>query len=181
MSSQRAVIAVVTGSRAEFGLLEPVIRACMARADLSVLVVVAGSHLAGPAETWRDVERAGFEIAARVPMQESGRSGAAPDALALGRGVEGFARVFEEFRPRWTVVLGDRIEAFSAASAACVGRWAVAHIHGGDRAEGIADEALRHAITKLAHLHLCASEESARRVLRMGEPAATVQIGRAHV
>src|SRR5205814_10141422 len=88
---------------------------------------------------------------------------------ATGRGIAGFARVFEEIRPDWVVVLGDRIEAFAAASAASIGGIAVAHIHGGDRAEGIADEAMRHAITKLAHLHLAATEQSAERIIRMGE------------
>jgi UDP-hydrolysing UDP-N-acetyl-D-glucosamine 2-epimerase len=72
-------------------------------------------------------------------------------------------------RPDWVVVLGDRIEAFAAASAASISGIAVAHIHGGDRAEGIADEAMRHAITKLAHLHLAATEQSAERIRRMGE------------
>jgi UDP-N-acetylglucosamine 2-epimerase len=76
--------------------------------------------------------------------------------------------------PDWVVVLGDRIEAFAAASAASIAGIAVAHIHGGDRAEGIADEAMRHAISKLSHLHCAGSEQSARRLIRMGEPARCV-------
>jgi len=169
-------VAVVTGSRAEFGLLEPVMRAINAEAGLDLLVLVAGAHLLKPAETWREVA-ARWEIAATVPMQRSDQpTGRPADAAALGRGVCGFADVFVEHRPGWVVVLGDRIEAFAAASAASVGGIGVAHIHGGDRAEGVADEAMRHAITKLAHLHLAATEDSAERIVRMGEDPARVRV-----
>jgi UDP-hydrolysing UDP-N-acetyl-D-glucosamine 2-epimerase len=166
----RRRIAVVTGTRAEFGLLRPVMHAIRARADLDLLVVVAGAHLVGPARTAREVEEAfGPHIAARVPMQTEGRAGRTEDCLSLSRGIEGCARAFTTLAPHWIVVLGDRIEAFAAAIAGNVGGWCVAHIHGGDRAEGIADESMRHAITKLAHLHLAATPRSARRIVRMGE------------
>lgn len=165
-------VAVVTGSRAEFGLLEPVMRAVKARDDCLLMVVAAGSHLISPAETYRDVKaRFGAHIADAVPMQMAGKTGRAADVEALGRGVARFGRAFERMQPDWVVVLGDRIEAFAAASAASVGGYAVAHIHGGDRAEGVADEAMRHAITKLSHLHLAATEQSAERIRRMGERA----------
>lgn len=171
MIGARRKVAIVTGTRAEFGLLEPVIHGVRARSDLEAMVIAAGSHLLPPAETWRDITAAGFEIAARVPMQRAGELGRLADAGATGRGIEAFASVYAELRPDWVVVLGDRIEAFAAASAACIGGLGVAHIHGGDRAEGIADESMRHAITKLAHLHLAASEQSLQRILRMGERA----------
>lgn len=167
--TSRQRVMVVTGSRAEFGLLEPVMRAVAAHAKLELCVVVAGSHLLGPAETWRDVHAAGFEIAARVAMQRDGLSGRFADALAVARGIDGVTRAVMELGPAWVVVLGDRVEAFAAASAASIGGVAVAHIHGGDRAEGVADEAMRHAITKLAHLHLAATPTSAERIVRMGE------------
>lgn len=167
--TSRQRVMVVTGSRAEFGLLEPVMRAVAAHAKLELCVVVAGSHLLGPAETWRDVHAAGFEIAARVAMQREGLSGRFADALAVARGIDGVTRAVMELGPAWVVVLGDRVEAFAAASAASIGGVAVAHIHGGDRAEGVADEAMRHAITKLAHLHLAATPTSAERIVRMGE------------
>ena len=163
-------IAVVTGTRAEFGLLEPVMRAVAARADQQLLVIPCGSHLISPALTYRDVKAAfGSSIVDAVPMQVAGRTGRAADVEALGKGVARFGRAFERCAPDWVVVLGDRIEAFAAASAASVGGRAVAHIHGGDRAEGVADEAMRHAITKLAHLHLAATEQSRERIVRMGE------------
>lgn len=159
---------VVTGSRAEFGLLEPVMRAIDAHPDLELLTAVAGAHLLPPAHTWREVERA-FPIAAKIPMQRHGETGRLADAAALGAGVSGLADALARLKPHWAVVLGDRIEAMAAACAASIGGVALAHIHGGDRAEGVADEAMRHAITKLAHLHLPATAASAERITRMGE------------
>lgn len=168
-------IAVVTGTRAEYGLLRPVMRAIGARPELSLMVVAAGSHLVLPGETFREV-KADFPIAGIVPMQVAGRTGRAEDVQSVGRGVGRFGRVFEEIAPDVVVVLGDRIEAFAAASAASIGGRGLAHIHGGDRAEGIADEAMRHAITKLAHIHFAATRESAERIIRMGEDAARVHM-----
>lgn len=161
-------VAIVTGTRAEFGLLKPVMEAVRDRPELELLVVAAGAHLIQPAETFREIKKH-FEVADSVPMQTVGRTGRWADVEALGNGVARFGRSFERLAPAWVVVLGDRIEAFAAASAASVGGIAVCHIHGGDRAEGVADEAMRHAITKLAHLHLAASELSADRIKRMGE------------
>ena len=159
---------MVTGTRAEFGLLRPVMHAVRAHPDLELLVIATGSHLIQPAVTFREV-KAEFEVADSIPMQIAGRRTRLDDAEALGRGVSRFARSFGLLGPDWVVVLGDRIEAFAAASAASVAGIAVAHLHGGDRAEGVADEAMRHAITKLAHLHLPATDASAERVRRMGE------------
>lgn len=161
-------VAVITGARAEFGLLKPVMRAVQAHPALELLCIAAGSHLIQPAETFREV-RAAFPVADSIPMQIAGRTGRAEDAEALGRGIARFARSFAMLRPDWVVVLGDRIEAFAAAASASISGIAVAHIHGGDRAEGIADEAMRHAITKLAHLHFAATDQSADRIRRMGE------------
>lgn len=170
--SARRTIAVVTGSRAEFGLLATVMRAIRAHRKLRLRVIVAGWHWA--AGTWSDVEAAGFAIDAKVRMQQAGRTGRAADAAALGRGVSGFASVFSRLRPDLVLVLGDRIEPLAAAAAAAVAGIPVAHLHGGDRAEGVADESMRHAISKLAHLHLAATPQSRRRLIRMGEDAARV-------
>lgn len=168
-SSRRdRTVAIVTGTRAEFGLLRPVIDAARANPRLRTHIIAAGSHFLPPARTIREVEAA-FPVAARVRMQTPGKSGRAADAAALGRGVAGFARTFDRLKPDWVVVLGDRIEAFAAASAASIAGRAVCHIHGGDRAEGVADEAMRHAISKLSHLHCAASKQSADRLIRMGE------------
>lgn len=171
----RRRIAVVTGSRAEFGLLEPVMRAVQRHPDLELLCIAAGSHLVQPGETFRDV-KAAFPIADSVPMQIAGRTGHYEDAESVSRGVGRFARSFQRLNPNWVVVLGDRIEAFAAAIAAGIGGFALAHIHGGDRAEGVADESIRHAISKLAHLHLAATPCSAERLVRMGEKPTSVHI-----
>lgn len=165
-------IAVVTGSRAEFGLLLPVMRAIEAHPKLRLQTIVTGLHLSRG--TWRDVRHAGITIDARVPMQKRDSIGWEADVAALARGIAGIGKAMAKLKPDVVVVLGDRIEAFAAASAATIGGLRVAHIHGGDRAEGVADEAMRHAISKLSHIHFAATAQSRARLIRMGETAATV-------
>jgi UDP-hydrolysing UDP-N-acetyl-D-glucosamine 2-epimerase len=162
-------IVVVTGTRAEYGLLEPVMRAIAAEPRLRLSVIVCGTHLV--TETWRDVS---FPIAAKISMQKPGDRGRAADVTATARGIAGFGEAFAVMRPDFVVVLGDRIEAFAAASAASIGGFRVAHIHGGDRAEGVSDEAMRHAISKLSHLHFAATSLSRKRLIKMGEVARLV-------
>lgn len=164
-------IAIVTGTRAEYGLLETVITAVDAHPKLTLHLVVAGTHL-----TTGSIKDIRYPIAARVPMQKKGadpfsRGG---DVQALARGIAGFGKAFDKLMPDLVVVLGDRIEAFAAASAGSVGGFRVAHLHGGDRAEGVADEAMRHAISKLAHLHFPATAQSRKRLVRMGEDPANI-------
>jgi UDP-hydrolysing UDP-N-acetyl-D-glucosamine 2-epimerase len=160
-------IAVVTGSRADFGLLQPVMHAITTHSSLSLQTIVAGAHLASG--TWSDIESAGFSIEDRVPMQSQDLTGRAADVESLGTGIIGFGRLFEQLQPDVILVLGDRIEAFAAASAAAVGGRHLAHLHGGDRAEGVADESMRHAVSKLAHIHFPATIQSADRLITMGE------------
>jgi len=161
-------IAIITGTRAEYGLLRPVIRACESHDELETHVIITGAHLLGPSHTHREVDAECANVRT-VPMQREGESGRLDDARALGRGIEGIADALEDISPEFVVVLGDRIEALAGACAASVGGVLCAHLHGGDRAEGVADEAMRHAITKLAHLHLPATETSAQRIIKMGE------------
>ncbi|MCA9285795.1 MAG: UDP-N-acetylglucosamine 2-epimerase (hydrolyzing) [Phycisphaerales bacterium] len=168
-------VAVVTGSRAEYGLLRPVLRAIAGEPGLRLQVVAAGAHLLPPANTIEEV-RAEFPVAATVPMQTPGRTGRLADAAAFGHGASGFAAAFADLAPDVVLVLGDRIEAFAAAAAASIGGIRLAHIHGGDRAEGVADEAMRHAITKLAHIHFPASARSAERILCFGEDPLRVHL-----
>lgn len=166
-------VMVVTGTRAEFGLLRPVMHAIHAHPALELYVVAAGSHLVQPAVTFREV-KAEFAIADSIPMQTAGKVGRLHDVESLGKGIARFGRSYDMNSPDMVVVLGDRIEAFAAASAASVGGIPLAHIHGGDRAEGVADEAMRHAITKLAHVHFPATNSSAKRIVKMGEEASQV-------
>lgn len=173
MAKQRT-IAVVTGTRAEFGLLLPVMRAIHEHDRLRLCTVVTGTHLLTASK--RDIQAAGFGIDAEVEMQRANASDRLANADALGRGVLGMSRMIGDLQPDFIVVLGDRIEAFAAASAASVAGVRVAHLHGGDRAEGVADEAMRHAITKLAHLHLPATAQSRQRIRRMGEEPGTIHL-----
>lgn len=168
----RPTIAVLTGTRAEFGLLTPVMRAIASHRSLTLRTIVAGAHLTQG--TWRDVPAAGFSIDAKAPMQRTGEVGRDADVRALARGVNSIGAALTRLQPDVVLVLGDRIEAFAGAIAAAVGGFRLAHIHGGDRAEGVADEAMRHAISKLAHLHFTATKLSRDRLIRMGEPAARV-------
>ena len=172
-------IAVVTGTRAEWGLLSPVCDAIVVRRDLALEVCAGGAHLLDPADggdpTVTLVEASGHAVH-RFAMQQEGKTGRAADAAALGVGVSELASIFARLAPDIVVVLGDRIEAFAAASAAAIGGIRVAHIHGGDRAEGIADEAMRHAITKLSHIHFAASAQSAERIARLGEDDARIHL-----
>ena len=170
-------IAVITGTRAEYGILELVLDAIDAHPALDLKLIVTGTHLT--TDSIKDIRH---RIAARVPMQrptarrtnKGTKKGINPfsrgdDVQALGRGVAGMGKALARFGPDLVLVLGDRIEALAGALAGQVGGTLVAHIHGGDRAEGVADEAMRHAISKLAHLHFAATAQSRRRLIRMGE------------
>lgn len=168
-------VAVVTGTRAEFGLLRSTLYAIDRHPDLDLVVIAGGAHLLPPARTIDEV-CAEFDVAVEVPFQQEGETGRDADAAAFGRGALGMAAAFRETDPAVVVVLGDRIEACAAAAAASIGGRRVVHIHGGDRAEGVADEAMRHAITALAHLHLAATPDSGDRLLRMGQDPATVRV-----
>ncbi|MHC5008831.1 MAG: UDP-N-acetylglucosamine 2-epimerase [Planctomycetota bacterium] len=173
----RRTVAVVTGSRAEYGLLRPVMHAIGEHPELDLRVVVTGTHLLRPQRTLEEVA-AEFELDAVIPMQREWSTGRMADAAALGRGVSGLTAWLGNRSGGVDVVavLGDRIEAFAAAAAAAVGGVRVAHLHGGDRAPGIADEGLRHAITKLAHIHLPATETSAGRIRDMGEDPSRIHV-----
>lgn len=175
MTTRQQTIAVVTGTRAEYGLLKPVLRAIEESATLEYQLIVAGVHLLDSVGTMQEIEVA-HPIAARVQMQRNGDTTRASDATAFARGAMGFAQALAQLKPDSVLVLGDRIEAFAAGSVASIAGIPLAHVHGGDRAAGVADEAMRHAITKLAHLHFPASAESQDRIIRMGEPASTVHM-----
>ena len=160
---------MITGTRAEYGLLRSPIEAINAHPRLELQLVVTGMHLLRKfGHTIDDIIADGWRIAARVPMQ-SGRDDPTDQATGLARGVAGIARCLEKAKTDIVVVLGDRIEAMAGALAAVTTGRVLAHIHGGDVALGDFDESLRHAITKLAHIHLTATRESMRRVVRLGE------------
>jgi UDP-hydrolysing UDP-N-acetyl-D-glucosamine 2-epimerase len=173
---KRKRVAVVTGTRAEYGILHSVLEAIHAHPRLELQLVVTGMHLLRKfGHTVDEIVADGWPVAARVPMQR-GCDGGAVQAEGLARGVAGMARCFERDHTDVVVVLGDRIEAMAAALAAVTTGRVLAHIHGGDVAPGDFDESLRHAITKLAHVHFPATRASMRRILRLGEPAESVHL-----
>ncbi len=162
-------IAVVTGTRAEYGLLQSTIRAIARRPRLELQLVVTGMHLLEKfGRTIEEIRRDGWKIDAVVPMQ-LGDDDPLDQAVGLSRGVRGIAELLVQARTDIVVVLGDRIEAMAGALAAVTTGRCLAHIHGGDVAAGDFDESLRHAITKLAHVHFPATKRAAQRIRRMGE------------
>lgn len=175
-TNARRRIAVITGGRSDYGLLQSTIRAVSEHPRLQLQLVATGTHLLKKfGSTVRDIGRDGFRIDARVPMQR-GDDDPKDQANGLARGIAGISAFLDRSDSDIVVVLGDRIEAMAGALAgATTGRF-VAHIHGGDVAPGDFDEGLRHAITKLAHLHLAASEPARRRILQMGEESRRVKV-----
>ena len=162
-------IAVVTGTRAEFGLLGSTLRALRDHPKVQLQLVVTGTHLLTQfGRTEKQILGEGWSIDARVKMQ-TGRDDPLDQARGLARGVRGIAEFLEVADTDIVVVLGDRIEAMAGALAGVTTGRIVAHIHGGDVAAGDFDDALRHSITKLAHIHLAATRQAARRIVRMGE------------
>lgn len=163
-------ICVVTGSRAEYGLLQWLMQEIRDDSQLQLQLAVTGMHLA-PAFglTYRAIEADGFTIDAKVEMLLSGDTATAV-TKSMGLGVIGFADAFDRLRPDIVVLLGDRFEILAAAQAALVQGIPIAHLHGGEVTEGAMDESIRHAITKMAQLHFVAAESFRDRVIQMGEP-----------
>lgn len=162
-------IAVVTGSRADWGISAPIARAVVRDPDLALQLLVTGMHLSPEFGATVDaVEADGFSVAERIEMLLSSDT---PEGIAksIGVGTLGFAQAFGRRRPDLLVVVADRFEMLAAASAAVPFRLPIAHIHGGESTEGAIDDVIRHAITKMAHLHFVATEHYAERVRRMAE------------
>jgi UDP-hydrolysing UDP-N-acetyl-D-glucosamine 2-epimerase len=162
-------IAVVTGSRAEYGLLQGILSELDAHAELELQLIVTGMHLAPEfGYTVKHIEADGFRIAERIEMLLSSDT-AVGMTKSVGVAVLSFGEAYARLQPDVVLVLGDRFEIFAAAQAAMLARIPIAHIAGGDTTEGAIDEAIRHSITKMAHLHFVTNELSRRRVLQLGE------------
>ena len=162
-------ICIITGTRAEYGLLRWVMQGIKADPELTLQIIATGMHLSPEfGLTYREIEQDGFQIDRKVEMLTSSDT---PVGIAksMGLGLIGFADALNDLHPDLIVVLGDRFEIFSAVSAALVARIPVAHLHGGEATEGLIDEAIRHSITKMSHLHFVAAEEYRQRVIQLGE------------
>jgi GDP/UDP-N,N'-diacetylbacillosamine 2-epimerase (hydrolysing) len=162
-------ICVVTGTRAEFGLLRWLLQEIQHESELELQVLATGMHLSPEfGLTYREIEQAGFVINAKVEMLLSADTATAV-TKSMGVGLISYADAFERLAPDLIVVLGDRFEIFAAVAAAMIAGIPVAHLHGGETTEGAFDEAIRHSITKMSHLHFVAAEEYRRRVIQLGE------------
>jgi GDP/UDP-N,N'-diacetylbacillosamine 2-epimerase (hydrolysing) len=162
-------ICVITGTRADYGLLRWVMQGIKDDADLNLQIIATGMHLSPEfGLTYKAIEADGFEIDRKVEMLTSSDT---PVGIAksMGLGMIGFADALNELNPDLIVVLGDRFEIFAAVATALVARIPVAHLHGGESTEGLIDEAIRHSITKMAHLHFVAAVEYKQRVIQLGE------------
>jgi GDP/UDP-N,N'-diacetylbacillosamine 2-epimerase (hydrolysing) len=162
-------ICVITGTRAEYGLLRWVMQGIKDDPELTLQIIATGMHLSPEfGLTYQAIEQDDFQIDRKVEMLTSSDT---PVGIAksMGLGLIGFADALNELQPNLIVVLGDRFEIFAAVSAALVARIPVAHLHGGEATEGLIDEAIRHAITKMSHLHFVAAEAYQQRVIQLGE------------
>lgn len=162
-------ICVVTGSRAEYGLLRLVMQGIKDDPELSLQVIATGMHLSPTfGLTYKEIEEDGFYIDFKIETLSSSDTPTGT-AESMGKGLIGCAEAFSLLQPDVIVVLGDRFEIFAAVAAALVARIPVAHLHGGETTVGAFDEAFRHSITKMSHLHFVAAEEYRKRVIQLGE------------
>ena len=171
-------ICVVTGTRAEYGLLYWLMREIEADSALELQIIATGQHLSPEfGLTYKTIENDGFRISAKVEMLLSSDTPVGI-AKAVGLGTIGFADALDRLKPDIMVLLGDRFEALSAAQAAMFLRIPIAHIHGGEKTEGAVDEAIRHSITKMSQIHFVSEPEYEKRVIQLGEnPSQVFEIG----
>ncbi len=167
-------ICVITGSRAEYGLMSRLMRLIKDDADLQLQIIATNMHLSVEyGETYKEIEADGFTIDKKIPILSSSDTANAT-AKSVGTGMIGFADAYEELKPDMILVLGDRYEILAAVSVALFYKIPVIHLHGGEITEGAFDDAIRHAITKMSHLHFTSTEEYRQRVIQMGENPETV-------
>lgn len=171
-------ICFFTGTRAEYGLLKPLIMAVRDADSFEFSLLASGAHLSTEfGMTVREIENDGIEISERVEMLVSSDTDTAI-CKSMGLGLIGFGDALSRLRPDLFVVLGDRYEVLAAASAAMICRIPILHIHGGESSEGLIDEQIRHAVTKISHLHFTSTEFYRQRVINMGEaPSRVVNTG----
>ncbi|MCJ7700003.1 MAG: UDP-N-acetylglucosamine 2-epimerase [Anaerolineales bacterium] len=169
-------IGVVTGGRADYGIYLPLLKRIQKDPDLGLYLIVTGTHLS-PEFGWtsKNIIADGFEINERIEMLLSSDT---PEGItkSMGLATIGYAQAFTRFRPDLLVVLGDRFEMHAAALAALPFNIPVAHIHGGEVTQGAIDDAFRHSITKLSHIHFVGTKTYARRVIQMGEEPERVYV-----
>ncbi|MDT0294073.1 UDP-N-acetylglucosamine 2-epimerase [Mesonia ostreae] len=171
-------ICVITGTRAEYGLLNCTMKAIEDAIDLELQIIVTGMHLSPEfGYTYKEIEKDGFVIDKKVEMLLSSDS-TIGISKSMGLAMISFSEVFEDLKPDIVLVLGDRFEIFSAISAAMIARIPVAHCHGGETTQGLIDEPIRHSITKMSHIHFASTETYKNRIIQLGEnPSSVFNVG----
>lgn len=162
-------VCIFTGTRAEYGLLKPLIDKINSDSDLKLLLIVSGMHLSPEfGLTFQKIEKDGFNIDEKIEILMSSDT---PVGLckSMGIGLISFSEALDRLCPDILVILGDRFESFAMASAAMILRIPIAHLHGGEATYGVIDEPIRHSITKMSHLHFTSTEDYRRRVIQLGE------------
>ena len=170
-------ICVVTGTRAEYGLLYWLLKEIEADKELELQVIVTGMHLSPEfGLTYQTIEK-DFKINKKIEMLLSSDTSVGI-SKSMGLAQISFAESYDELKPDIVIVLGDRYEIFSATSAAMIAKIPIAHLHGGEKTEGAFDESIRHSITKMSHLHFTATNEYKNRVIQLGEhPSRVFNVG----
>lgn len=167
-------VCVVTGTRAEYGLLKPVIDKIHRAEDLELQLVATGMHLSPEfGLTYEEIEADGYPVIDKVEMLLSSDTGVGI-TKSMAVALMGFGECFERLKPDVVVILGDRYEMLMVASAAMVAKIPIAHIHGGEITEGAMDDAIRHSLTKMSHIHFVTTQEYRHRIIQLGEAPDTV-------
>ena len=163
-------ICFITGTRAEYGLLSRLMRMVQDDSSTQLQIVATNMHLSPKfGNTYQEIEKDGFAIDKKIPILEDGKDDANATLKSMAKALAGFADAYNELKPDMVVVLGDRYEILAAATAALIERIPIAHIHGGEITEGAYDDAIRHSITKMSHLHFASTEEYRKRIIQLGE------------
>ncbi len=163
-------ICVVTGTRAEYGLLSRLMRMIKDFDHTELQIIATNMHLSPKyGNTYQEIEKDGFTIDKKIPILEDGNDDAVATVKSMAKALSGFADAYQELTPDLVVVLGDRYEILAAAIAALIERIPIAHLYGGEITEGAYDDAIRHSVTKMSHLHFTSCEEYRKRVIQLGE------------
>lgn len=163
-------ICVVTGTRAEYGLLSRLMKLIKDSDQTELQIIATNMHLSPKyGNTYLEIENDGFVIDKKIPILDEEKDDARATIKSMAKALSGFADAYDELKPDMIVVLGDRYEILAAATAALIERIPIAHIHGGEITEGAYDDAIRHSITKMSHLHFTSTEEYRNRVIQLGE------------
>lgn len=165
----KKIVSILTATRAEYGLLKPIMIKLREFDDIDVRIVVTGMHLRPEyGLTYKDIEKDGLTIDKKIDILDDSDTAAAI-SKAMGKAMINFADYYEELKPDLLIVLGDRYETLAVSCVAMNAKIPIAHLHGGETTEGAIDESVRHAITKMSYLHFTSTEEYRKRVIQLGE------------